>query len=79
VCSIDETTDEGPFVEDVRCILIAADHHCIIPQEVGSKALLARLQELPNFDNDAVIAAMASAENQRFLCWQRQVPANIKQ
>jgi hypothetical protein len=67
-----ETTDQGPFVEDVWWILIDGEGHCIIPQEAGGEALLERLQALPGFDNDAVIAAMASTENQIFVCWQRQ-------
>ena len=67
-----ETTDQGPFVEDVWWILIDNAGHCMIPQMAGTEALLARLQELPNFDNDAVIAAMASVENQIFVAWQRQ-------
>lgn len=67
-----ETSDDGPFSEDVWWILIDGDGHCTIPQEAGTEALLARLQELPGFDNEAVIAAMMSVENQRFLCWQRQ-------
>lgn len=67
-----ETTDQGPFVEDVWWILIDSKGHCIIPQEIGGNALLARLQTLPGFDNDAVIAAMASVENKLFVCWQRQ-------
>jgi hypothetical protein len=66
-----ETTDQGPFVEDLWWILIDNEGHCIIPQEVGSEMLLARLQELPGFDNDAVVAAMASVENKIFVCWQR--------
>jgi hypothetical protein len=67
-----ETSDDGPFAEDLWWILIDADGHCTIPQEAGTEALLARLQKLPGFDNEAVIAAMSSVENQRFLCWQRQ-------
>ena len=67
-----ETTDQGPFVEDVWWILIDGEGHCIISQEDGGELLLSTLQELPDFDNDAVIAAMASVENQIFVCWQRQ-------
>ena len=67
-----ETTDQGPFVEDVWWILIDSAGHCMIPQLAGTEALLARLQALPNFDNDAVIAAMASVENLIFVCWQRK-------
>jgi hypothetical protein len=67
-----ETSDAGPFVEDVWWVLIDGDGHCIIPQEAGGEDLLTRLQQLSSFDNDAVIAAMASVENKLFLCWQRQ-------
>jgi len=42
-----------------------------IPQTAeGSAALLARLQQLPGFDNEAVISACASTANQRYRCWQ---------
>jgi hypothetical protein len=67
-----ETTDQGPSVEDVWWILIDGEGHCIIPQEEGGEHLLEMLQELPGFDNDAVIAAMSSVENRIFVCWQRQ-------
>jgi hypothetical protein len=66
-----ETTDQGPFVEDVWWILIDHSGHCIIPQDVGGEPLLLRLQALPGFDNDAVIAAMSSVENKLLVCWQR--------
>lgn len=65
-----ETTDQGPFVEDVWWILVDAAGHCIISQETGGEALLERLQQLPGFDNDAVIEAMGSVENKIFVCWQ---------
>jgi hypothetical protein len=67
-----ETTDQGPFVEDVWWILVDSAGHCIIPQETGGERLLSWVQKLPNFDNDAVIAAMASVESKIFVCWQRQ-------
>ena len=67
-----ETTDQGPFVEDVWWVLVDGEGHCMIAQEVGGEALLARLQALPDFDNEAVIAAMMSVENKLFTCWQRQ-------
>jgi hypothetical protein len=37
----------------------------------GDDQLLERLQALPGFDNNAVIAAMSSASNRRFLCRER--------
>jgi hypothetical protein len=42
----------------------------IIPQgATGDAELLARLQRLDGFDNLAVIEAMASTDNWRFVCW----------
>ena len=67
-----QTTDEGPFVEDVWWILSDDDGDCVIPQGAnGETELLLRLQQLPGFDNDAVIAAMGSVDNKQFVCWQR--------
>jgi hypothetical protein len=67
-----ETTDEGPFVDDVWWILIAANGTYRVTQGApGEGELFARMQMLPDFDNDAVIAAMSSVESQQFLCWQR--------
>ncbi|ABU56442.1 hypothetical protein [Roseiflexus castenholzii] len=66
------TTDSGPFAEDVFWRLHGDGPPLLIPQSAsGSDSLLARLQELPGFDNRAVIAAMSSVGNERFLCWMR--------
>jgi hypothetical protein len=66
------TTDEGPFIDDVFWILSGSATGCAIPSECdGMDTLLARLQTLPGFDNEAVIAAMASVQNARFACWRR--------
>lgn len=67
-----ETTDDGPFSTDVWWIFIDERGHCILPSEVVDNNLLAQLQELPEFDHEAVIQAMASVENKLFLCWKRQ-------
>jgi hypothetical protein len=69
------TTDEGPFAEDVFLLLLSADGKsgCAVPQLAdGFAGLLARLQELPGFDNEAVIRAMGSTANARFVCWKRK-------
>ena len=67
-----ETNDEGPFAPDVFWILVGRPGGCIIPEgATGEAELLNRLQALDGFDNDAVIAAMSSTDNQRFLCWKR--------
>jgi hypothetical protein len=68
------TTDEGPMQDDVFFLLIASDGKsgCVVPQTAeGCDHLLARLQKLPGFDHEAVIKAMVSASNAKFLCWQR--------
>jgi hypothetical protein len=69
------TTDEGPWSDDVFWMLVGADGRsgCAVPQGVeGSSELLERLQQLPGFDNAAVIQAMGSTENANFVCWRRE-------
>ena len=66
------TTDAGPFVEDVFLVLHADNHGCVIPQAAeGFAALMKRLQQLPGFNNSAVISAMTCTDNASFPCWQR--------
>lgn len=66
------TSDEGPFVDDVFWVLSGTDTGCLVPSEAdGAKELLAHLQKLPGFNNEAVIQAMGSAENAKFLCWSK--------
>jgi hypothetical protein len=65
-----ETTDAGPFVDDVFWVLGGNVSGCVVPSESdGMSTLLERLQRLPGFDNNAVIEAMSCAENRRFICW----------
>ena len=67
------TTSDGPFAPDVFWVLYGRDGGCAVPQgATGDGMLLERLQALPGFDNDAVIEAMSSTSNRRFLCWQRR-------
>lgn len=64
------TTDEGPGVEDVYWVLATRDQMCLIPHGVeGESDLFDRLLKLPNFDNQAMIAAMTCTENAEFECW----------
>ncbi len=66
------TTDAGPFGEDVFWVLFGAEPPLIIPQSAhNSDALLARLQEFPGFNSNAIIAAMSSTAPGRFPCWSR--------
>lgn len=71
-----ETTDEGPMTADVFWILEGGEGGVLkrmrIPQgATGEKELLPRLQQLPNFDNEAVIKSMMSTDNALFLCWKK--------
>ena len=66
------TTDEGPLLEDVFIVLHGTNGDCAVPSGAPeSDDLLKRLQQLPGFDNEAVIQAMCSASNNEFLCWER--------
>lgn len=68
------TTDEGPGQDDVFWLLLNHDSSrgCAVSNEAeGFPALLAALQQLPGFDNAAVVRAMGSATNQRFTVWKR--------
>lgn len=72
-CGYQKTTNEGPMLDDVFWILGTKTFSLRFPQGTsGDKILLERLQQLPNFDNEAVISAMACSENKIFICWQRE-------
>lgn len=69
------TTDEGPFADDVFWLLLSVAGGCAVPGSAASSGdLLARLQALPGFDNEAVIRAMGSTKNARFELWRRGRP-----
>jgi len=66
------TTDDGPFAEDVFWILATKDKRLVIPSGAeGIDVLIEVLQRKPGFNNEAVIAAMACVEVDRFECWSR--------
>lgn len=70
-----ETNDVGPFEEDVYFLLWSdsKENYCAIPQCADStQTLITRLQELPEFDNEAVIKAMGCTSNRSFLCWEQK-------
>lgn len=69
-----ETTDEGPWAEDVYFLLFseALENSFGFPQcAQDSQALLERLMQLPGFNSQAVVAAMGSTANKSFLCWEK--------
>src|ERR1051326_8492778 len=66
------TTDKGPFDDDVFFVVETTRESLAIPQPArGCDEFLRALQQLPGFDNAAVIDAMGCAENREFLCWER--------
>ena len=68
-----ETTDEGPFVGDFFWILEGDGTVLrIASSDAGAEDLLIALQDLPGFDNDAVIDASLTIANATFECWARR-------
>ncbi len=67
-----ETTDQGPFVEDVFWILKRGDMRLRIgdPHPVF-KILMDRFGSLEGFDWRPFIEAQSCADNRYFLCWRR--------
>ncbi len=71
------TTGGGPWTQDVSFVLVVSGGKTgiSVPQGAeGTDTFLAALQKLPGFDNEAVIKAMGSTSDARFVCWQRSVP-----
>ena len=67
-----QTTADGPFQTDVFWLLVGNESGCVVPTgSIGEDKLLKRLQELPDFDNQAVIDAMGNTDEKRFLCWRK--------
>lgn len=67
------TTDEGPFGTDLFWLLRSSEGGCAVPSDAdGCEEMLARLQELPGFDNCGVVAAMGSTDNHCFQVWCRR-------
>lgn len=67
-----KTTDDGPFAPDVFWVISAKDNVLLYPGgATGEQEILRRLQELPNFNNEAVIAAAGCTDNNVFVCWKK--------
>lgn len=65
------TTAPGPLLPDVFWVLHGSSSDCMIPQgATGEPALMERLRALPGFRSDALVEAMRSDRNERFLCWE---------
>ncbi len=72
------TTSDGPWAPDVWWLLLGAGScvGCSFPSgATGEQYILALVQKLPGFDNQAVIAAMGSTADRKFLCWRGDITA----
>ena len=69
------TTDQGPFQDDVFWLFVNADGSAcsIAGGDVGS-SVLDRVSELPGVHFDAIIQAMGSCEDARFVVWRGAEP-----
>ena len=68
-----ETTDQGPFVEDVWWHLATKTDVLTYPSDAtGADELLERLQNIPTFNNERLIQVMASTSNQTFILWDHE-------
>ncbi|WP_395733822.1 hypothetical protein [Prosthecobacter sp.] len=66
------TNSDGPLLPDVFWLLHGTEKGCCIPQgATGDVELLARLQKLPGFNNQAFIESMGSTQEALFVCWQK--------
>lgn len=72
-CIAIETNDSGPWGADLWWHLEGAGKRCSYPGgATGEREALAGFPEhFPGFSHEAVIAAMGSTSNARFVCWQR--------
>ncbi|MBD3188919.1 hypothetical protein GF325_18980 [Candidatus Bathyarchaeota archaeon] len=67
-----ETTNQGPFLPD--CFWIVETERVTITLENDDPSftmLLPKLQDLPGFNNKAVILAMGSVDHAGFLVWEK--------
>ena len=68
-----ETTDQGPFVEDVFWILTNGEKHVRIPDmHPIFETLRGRFESLEGFDWSPFIEAMGCNDNRYFSCWKRR-------
>ena len=65
------TTPEGPWAEDFFWLLEkSGGGGLVVPQSAATElGLLQRLQRLPSFDNEKVIQATGSVNDETFICW----------
>ena len=73
-CVAIETNDSGPWGADVWWLFEGPSKRCAYPQgATGDPETLQLLPtKFPGFSHEAVIAAMSSTSNRRFVCWERR-------
>ncbi|KFN49166.1 hypothetical protein P873_11975 [Arenimonas composti TR7-09 = DSM 18010] len=69
-----ETNDSGPWGADVWFVLTGERGDVAWPMGADGEAGMLEVlrSRFPGFDDEAVIAAMRSTENARFICWTRR-------
>jgi hypothetical protein len=68
-----ETTDAGPFVEDVFWLINRNTEGLRIPQDsTVFNRLVDYFESFEGFDWEPFTKAMASTDNRYFLCWKRR-------
>jgi hypothetical protein len=67
------TNGDGPFAPDCFWLLIGlGSTGCCIPHgATGDTELLARMQQLPGFNNQIFMEAMGSTQEAIFTCWEK--------
>jgi hypothetical protein len=66
------TTDNGPWACDWFWVLRAGSGGLVVPQgATGESKLLERLQQLPGFDNGAILAVGPRTDKSQVTCWKR--------
>ena len=68
-----DTNDSGPWGYDVWWVFEGSEDKCVYPGgSTGDLDALKVLEEkFPGFRDDAVIKAMGSTSNNRFVCWEK--------
>ena len=66
------TTDEGPLIEDVFWLLEGSSGGVAVPgSDPEVKSIMSHLERMPGYLPEAVVQAMGSVENARFIVWER--------
>ncbi len=65
------TTSKGPFYPDIFWLLESSSDISIIPSEGPDENFLSQVQYLSGFNNEEVIRAMTSSEDNIFVCWKK--------